>query len=115
MVLDIPGINLPRDLKNMDATLTSPMGKMQPVSLKVSPDNNAAVRFTPEDIGEYKVITTSCCCIKPVYIVRTHFLHAYIVHAYVVPHFLVSAYLVNPLSRTRLSHQLPFSKNTNFS
>ena len=114
MVLDIPGINLPRDLKHMAATLTSPMGKMQAVSLKVSPDNNAAVTFTPEDIGEYKVITTSCCCIvlsaylKLVYVVRTHFLHAYVVHAYVVTlisyplisltPYLVPVYLINCLS-----------------
>ncbi|XP_066922248.1 filamin-A-like isoform X11 [Clytia hemisphaerica] len=53
--LDIPELSLPRDLKNVDAELTRPSGKKEPLKCDVGPDETLAVNFTPEENGKHLI------------------------------------------------------------
>ena len=49
--LDIPELSLPRDLKNVEAELTRPSGKKEPLKCDVGPEETLAVNFTPDENG----------------------------------------------------------------
>ena len=53
--LDLPDLDLPRDLKDLAAKLISPTGKEVPLPTSVNPDNSLGVTFTPDCPGEFKV------------------------------------------------------------
>ena len=53
--LDIPGVDLPRDLKDLEATLTRPNGKKEPLECTCTPDNNLGLEFTPEEPGKHLI------------------------------------------------------------
>ncbi|XP_057297037.1 filamin-B-like isoform X3 [Hydractinia symbiolongicarpus] len=53
--LDIPELDLPRDLKSLDAQLTRPTGKKEPLECEVGPDDTLAVAFTPTEPGKHLI------------------------------------------------------------
>lgn len=53
--LDIPELSLPRDLKNVEAELTRPTGKKEPLKCDVGPEDTLAVNFTPEENGKHLI------------------------------------------------------------
>ena len=52
---DIPDVTLPRDLKDLTATITRPTGKKEPIECSVTPDNTLGLEFTPKEPGTHIV------------------------------------------------------------
>jgi filamin len=55
---DIPDVNLPQDLKVLNATLTRPNGVKEPVKCTCTPDNTLGLEFTPEEPGKHGIEVT---------------------------------------------------------
>ncbi|XP_065067168.1 filamin-A-like isoform X4 [Rhopilema esculentum] len=53
--LDIEGIQLPRDLKHLSATLKRPSGKEEPMEVRCNDDNTLNLSFTPTEPGDHYV------------------------------------------------------------
>ncbi len=53
--LDIDGISLPRDLKDLSASLKRPTGKEEPLEVKCNDDNSLNLSFVPTEPGEHYI------------------------------------------------------------
>ena len=53
--LKIPDLTLPRDLKYLEAELTRPCGKKEPLKCGEGPDETLAVDFTPKEPGKHLI------------------------------------------------------------
>lgn len=54
--LDIPGLDLPGDLKHLSASLKRPSkAREEPIDLEVTPQNTISVKFVPKEPGEHLI------------------------------------------------------------
>jgi filamin len=56
--LESPDIKMPGDLKDLEAKLTRPSGKKEPVECSEGPDDSLAINFVPEEPGKHVIDVT---------------------------------------------------------
>ena len=52
---DILDLNLPQDLKFLEASLTRPKGRTEPIQCTCTPENTLGLEFTPEEAGKHVI------------------------------------------------------------